>query len=280
MKIKEIKSKGIITKSKLSDVDYVINPYIGCQNGCIYCYAEFMKRFTNHIGENWGTFLDVKINAPELVKTSGFYRGKRILFSSVTDPYQPIEAKYKLTRQILKKLIKEQPIIEILTKSRLVTRDIDVLKKFKDLTVGISISTLNEDYSRELEPCASSPRLRLDALKKCKKAGLKTCVFISPIFPEITEIKEILEQSKNYVDYFMFENLNLRPSNISKIYKFLEKNRPDLIEKYKEIYESNDKRYWDNLKNTIKNLCKEYNKEARIYFHHGSPKKQNVKNKY
>ncbi len=92
MKIKEINVRGIITKSNLPGTDYVVNPYIGCQHGCIYCYSEFMKRFTNH-HEEWGKFVDVKLNAPELVKSQ--YNGKRILFSSVTDSYQPLEAKYK-----------------------------------------------------------------------------------------------------------------------------------------------------------------------------------------
>lgn len=266
MKIKEIKAKGIVTKSNLPDADYVVNPYIGCQHGCIYCYAEFMKRFTNH-HEKWGTFLDVKINAPELVKTKGKYRGKSILFSSVTDPYQPLEAKYKLTRQILEKLVPEQPIIEILTKSSLVPRDIDILKKFKHVTIGISISTLNEKYSRELEPLASSPKLRLKALKKCKEAGLETYVFLSPIFPYITEIEKIMAKSEPYSDCFLFENLNLRPTNRKKIYGFLKKNKPGLIPKYREIYKSTD--YWDELEKEIRKMCKKHKKEVRIYFHHG-----------
>jgi len=268
MKVKEITVKGIITKSNLPDADYVVNPYVGCQHGCIYCYSEFMKRFTDH-HEDWGDFVDIKINSPELVKTSGKYKGKKILFSSVTDPYQPLEAKYKLTRQILQKLVEEQPSIEILTKSRLVIRDIDVLKQFKDITVGVSISTLNEDYNRELEPRAASPRLKIDTLKRCKENGLRTYVFVSPIFPYITDIKEILEKTNPYVDYFMFENLNLRPSNRRKVYEFLERRKPELLPRYRELYESKDNIYWDNLKVEIEKLCKKYGKEARIYFHHG-----------
>jgi DNA repair photolyase len=100
LRIREIKAKTIITKSGL-DVDYVINPYVGCLHGCIYCYARFMKRFTNH-HEPWGKFLDVKINASELIpKNSKKYKGKAIMISSVTDPYQPAERKYKLMRGIL-----------------------------------------------------------------------------------------------------------------------------------------------------------------------------------
>jgi len=268
MKTKEINVNGIITKSNLPDTDYVVNPYIGCQHGCIYCYSEFMKRFTDH-HEDWGDFVDIKLNAPELVKSCRRYRGKRILFSSVTDPYQPLEAKYKLTRRTLEKLTDEQPAIEILTKSRLVVRDIDILKQFDDVTVGISIATLNEEYSRILEPLAALPKLRLDALKKCKEADIRTYVFVSPIFPYITEIDEIIDLAKPHVDFFMFENLNLRPINRNKIYNFIREHEPKLLSKYKQIYEDKDNSYWNELREKIKRACKRYGKEGRIYFHHG-----------
>ena len=109
MKIKEIRAKSIIVKSNLPEGDFVINPYVGCQHGCKYCYVRFMKRFTGH-QESWGNFVDVKINAAELIpENTNKYRSKIITIGSVTDPYQLIEKKYKLTRQILKKLMPLQP---------------------------------------------------------------------------------------------------------------------------------------------------------------------------
>ena len=148
MKIKEIKAKSIITKSALAD--YVINPYTGCMHGCIYCYARFMKRFTNH-PEPWGDFVDVKINAPDLIpEKTDKYKNKTILMGSVTDAYHPIEIKYKLTRKILEKLIPLQLDLNILTKSDLVLRDIDLLKKFKNLLVTFSLSFLDEKYRKQL----------------------------------------------------------------------------------------------------------------------------------
>ncbi len=267
-KVREINVKGIITRSKLPDADYVVNPYVGCQHGCVYCYSEFMKRFTGH-DEPWGSFVDVKINAPELVNAHGQYRGKTLLFSSVTDPYQPLEGRYRLTRRILEELVNEQPSIEILTKSGLVTRDLDILRRFDDVTVGISIATLNRNYSKQLEPVAASQKKRISALKKCKRSGIRTYVFVSPIFPYITEIDEILELSAPFVDYFMFENLNLRPTNRRRVYRFLEKNVPELLPRYRKIYESGDRMYWRDLKGEIKRLCRRLGKESRIYFHHG-----------
>ena len=134
LKTEEIVVKSIITKSNLPAASYVVNSYIGCQHGCIYCYSEFMKRFTNH-HEPWGTFVDVKINAVNIIKPMK-YKDKRLLFSSVTDAYQPIESKYELTRKLLMALIPGQPKIEILTKSSLVLRDLDILKQFEDVVFG------------------------------------------------------------------------------------------------------------------------------------------------
>ena len=139
--IKETVSKNIITKSKLPATDYVINNYVGCNHGCIYCYAEFMKRFTNHT-EKWGEFLDVKkFNEEKFVKyLKKINSDKKILMSSVTDPYNLYEIKYKSTRNILKLFIQannEHIHLEILTKSLLIFRDIDLLKKIKNITVGI-----------------------------------------------------------------------------------------------------------------------------------------------
>ncbi|MFH1636919.1 MAG: hypothetical protein ABIB71_00675 [Candidatus Woesearchaeota archaeon] len=104
IKINEIKARSIISKSNLPDADYVINPYVGCMHSCLYCYARFMKRFTGH-KEPWGEFVDVKVNAPELIPPKASkYRGKSIFLSSVTDAYLPLERKYQVTRKILKKL--------------------------------------------------------------------------------------------------------------------------------------------------------------------------------
>ena len=147
MKIKEIPVKELVTKSNLPKTDYVINPYIGCQHSCIYCYADFMKRFTGHVNEEWGSFVDVKIVSNcNLNKKK--YTDQLILISSVTDPYQPIENKYFNTRKILEGLKNSEADVEILTKSSLVTRDIAYLKKIPRLKVGISLNTLNNKIAK------------------------------------------------------------------------------------------------------------------------------------
>ncbi|MFX0000832.1 MAG: radical SAM protein [Candidatus Hodarchaeota archaeon] len=266
MKIEFREAKSIITKSNIPSVDYVINPYTGCQHGCIYCYAEFMIRFTGHKGDKWGQFLDIKTFDINKIKPQK-YSGKIILLSSVTDPYLPLEKKYQNTRKILQRLVGTDAEISILTKSKLVVRDIDLFKKFKKIRVGISISTLNEDFARIIERAASKPLERLDAIKQIYEAGIETYTFISPFFPEITDYKAIIEEFREYSTRFSFENLNFRPHNVPRIMKIIKQFYPKLISKYKIIQK--DRSYWDILEDEIKDYCEVKNLNYSIEFHHG-----------
>ena len=141
--IKEIDVKSVMTKSNLPVSDYSVNPYVGCSHACKYCYASFMKRFTNH-PEPWGEFIDVKM-WPEIKKPEK-YADKEAFLGSVTDCYQPCEAKYKRTRALLEQLQGSGISISIATKSDLVLRDIDLIKTFPNARVSWSINTLDEDF--------------------------------------------------------------------------------------------------------------------------------------
>lgn len=143
VKEKIIKTNDYITKSNLPASDYVINPYVGCTHACKYCYASFMKRFTNH-PEEWGTFIDVKTCDKSLNLNK--IKNKEVFMSSVTDPYNPSEAKYKITRRILESLINSKCNLTISTKSSLILRDLDLLKQIKNLTVCLSINTVDEKF--------------------------------------------------------------------------------------------------------------------------------------
>lgn len=267
LKIREIKAKSILAKTGLG-ADYVINPYVGCLHGCIYCYARFMKKFTNH-PEPWGGFVDVKINAPDLIpQNTEKYKGKSIMMSSVTDLYHPIERKYRLTRKILEKLIPLEPELGILTKSDLVLRDIDLIKQFKKCQVTMSLSFLDEKIRKQIEPLASPAERRINALKELQQAGIRTGVFISPIFPEITDWQSVINKTKNFVKEYWFENLNPYYSIQNNILRFLKNNFPGLIGKYKEIW-SGKSDYWDKEERKIRNFCKENNLVCKIYFRHG-----------
>ena len=268
VKAREIKSKSIITRSNLPDADYVINPYTGCVHSCLYCYARFMKRFTGH-REPWGRFIDVKINAADLIpeKTSR-YEGRSIYMSSVTDPYNPPERKYEITRGILKRLIPLKPYLAIQTKSDLVLRDIDILTRFRNCEAGLTMTTIDDSIRREIEPHTSSVRKRITALKNLKDAGIKTYVFIGPILPYVTEWKEIIKSTKNFTDLYMFENLNIAGSVWSSVVKWLREKHRSLIPKYRRIYFTKSS-YWDKVERDIRRFCTEQEVNAKIYFHHG-----------
>lgn len=270
MKVREVKAKSIIVKTGLPEGDFVINPYTGCMHGCKFCYARFMKRFTGHT-EPWGEFVDAKINAPSLIpKDTNKYQDKSIIIGSVTDPYQPLERKYNLTRQILEKLIPLEPKLDIMTRSDIVLRDVDLLKKFRHCIVAFSLSTLEEKMRKQLEPLAPSVDRRIEALKKLHEAGIKTALFISPIFPKLTNWRKLINKTKDFVDEYWFENLNLYPSIKGNIYEFLRKDNPELVGKYKKIYARNGE-YWKKEEKIIREYCKTNRVDCRIYFHHRLP---------
>lgn len=219
MRIQEKSAKTILVKTKIGGLTYCINPYTGCQHGCKYCYANFMKRFTGH-REPWGKFVDIKINAPQVLE-SEIRRAKRgtVCLSSVTDPYQPLEKKYRLTRACLEILLKYQFPIDILTKSPLIIRDIDLLKRFEDLEVGFTITTDDENIRKIFEPKSPSIASRIQALKEIHRNGIKTYGFIAPMLPLSPE--KILNMLAGGVDRIMVDKMNYR-YRVRSIY---EKNR-------------------------------------------------------
>ena len=269
--VNHVQVADFITKSKLPAADYVINPYIGCPHGCIYCYAEFMKRFTAH-SEEWGEFIDVKSCAKKISITK--LAGESVLIGSVTDAYNPYEKKYLVTSNILKQLAGTTAHFEILTKSSLVIRDIELFRHIPNIKIGISMNSLDEKFRRQTEPRASSVRKRLDALKMLHDAGIQTYVFMSPIFPGITDFQTIVEQTSSYADAFYFENLNLRAGYYLRVMRYIEENYPHLISLYNEIFRKKNISYWQELENSITRYCTERGLNFKSYFYHERIKKR------
>lgn len=268
MIVKEITAKNIISKSNLPSADYVINPYVGCSHACIYCYARFMKRFANH-DEDWGKFVDVKINGEELVPDKlDKYRGKKIFISSVTDPYLHYEREYKLTRRILEKLLDIDAEIHIQSKSDLITRDIDLLKQFKNIKVGITMTALDDTIRREVEPYTASVEKRIKGLQVLSEAGIYTYSFISPILPYLTDWQGIIEQTREYVKEYWFENLNVKGTVWQDIARWIKQKHPELYSKYNDIYFGRSD-YWDVEEARIADYCQTNGINHKIYFHHG-----------
>ena len=245
--------RGIMTKSNLPVGGYSVNPYVGCTHGCRYCYASFMKRFTGH-KEEWGTFLDVK-HWPAIVNPKK-YAGQRVVIGSVTDGYNPEEAKYRRTRKLLEELKDSDAEILICTKSDLVLRDLDLLRQVKKVTVSWSVNTLDEPFRADMDKAVSIER-RLAAMRKCYEAGIRTICFVSPIFPGITDFKAIFHEVKDICDLFWLENLNLRGGFKANIMDYIKSHYPHLLPLYEEIYSQNDRTYWKQLEQEAAKMAQE-----------------------
>ena len=203
MKIREIKAKSILSKSQVCD--YALNPYVGCQHGCVYCYAKFMKRFSGH-WERWGEFVDVKTNAPELLSCEvKKKRVGRVWISGVCDPYQPLEKKYMLTKRCLAILVENSWPFTVQTKSPLVLRDIGIVKRSKDVEVGFTITTADEKIRKLFEPGAPPSRRRIEALVKLHVEGIRTFAMVAPILPGAEGLVSAL---KGNVEYVILDRLN------------------------------------------------------------------------
>ncbi|HET8542699.1 MAG TPA: radical SAM protein [Anaeromyxobacter sp.] len=183
---REIVSKAVLTRTGIPGHDWCLNPYVGCEHGCSYCYASFMKRFTGHL-EPWGGFVDAKVNAPEVLRRQlRRVRGGSVLVGTVTDPYQPLERRYRLTRGCLEALADGPGGLEVsvLTRSPLCLRDVDVFRRFgRRISVGLSITTDDDRVRRTFEPHAPPIGARVEALKALRAAGVPTHAFAGPLLP-------------------------------------------------------------------------------------------------
>lgn len=241
MIVREINSKSILSESKI--FTYVINPYVGCQFGCKYCYARYMKKFTGH-KEPWGEFVDVKINAADLLKREiKKKKNDRVWISGVCDPYQPLEAKYKLTRVCLEILTENDWPVVIQTKSKLVLRDVDIIKRNDKIDVGFSIGTADEGMRKLFEPNSPPIADRISALRELHDNGITTFAMIAPVLPGSDEITDLLD---GIVDYIYVDRMNYCYAN--NIYK---KND---LEKFLEI------KYFNKVAQKIKS----YGKKKKI----------------
>jgi DNA repair photolyase len=288
VKINLKKANSILIKSGLPGSDWVVNPYNGCLFGCFYCYAAQIARW-RHPDEEWGAYLDVKINAPELLGRQLELLQKRlrrkdlgsIFFSSVTDPYVSLEAKYKLTRGCLQALADfgYEGEIAIQTKSPLAIRDIDLFKKLKKVSVGFTVTTLNDKVSRFLENKAPPVSLRIKALERLHEEGISTYAFVGPILPyfmnEKNKIEKLLDRLQSVgVKEVWFEHLNLSLPIKTRLFRFLRKKAPELIPEFEkaETWE-----HRQNLEGVIKEVLRGRNLKmglGRVIYHRQLSKKK------
>jgi DNA repair photolyase len=228
---------------------WTINPYRGCEFGCRYCYARYTHEFMEmRDGMDFEQKIYVKQHAAELLRQElrKVKRGEAIALGTATDPYQPAEKRYEVTRAILEEFARHRGFeLGIVTKSNLVLRDLDLLlsvAKANQLSVHITITTLHVELARILEPRAPRPDLRLDAVRVLSEAGVRVGLSCSPVLPGITDSPQDLEAlmraaAEAGADYVFANPLFLKPCSAAVFLPFVEKNFPHLAENYRQRYQ-------------------------------------------
>lgn len=256
IRVTEIDSKTALSSSRLPGFDYALNPYRGCEHGCKYCYVPSILRIPRR---EWGKFVEVRRNIPKVLANELKNKKRGVVgISTVTDPYQTLEKGYKLTHYCLKQLLRYDFPVSILTKSALVTRDMDLLSRFSDAEVGFTITTHNDSERRLLEPHTSSIKSRIAALEKCSKNGITTYAFLGPLYPTIDEdrLTKLVEKVKDAgASKIMADRLNLKPGVWESVYNSLGKNKT-FGNIWREAVFGENKEY-DMLFNLLKKICRE-----------------------
>jgi len=227
---------------------WTINPYRGCEFACKYCYARYTHEFMEmRDGVDFEQKIFVKQHAADLLRQELHHvkAGEEIALGTATDPYQPAEKRFEVTRAILEEFARHRGLeIGIVTKSNLVLRDVDLLQqiaKNNRLYINMTITTLKVELARLLEPRAPRPDLRMEAVRELINAGLNAGVICAPVLPGITDSPRDLEQLvqatvKAGGKYIFANSLFLKPCSAAVFLPFLEKEFPQLVESYHQRY--------------------------------------------
>ncbi|EKF85881.1 radical SAM protein [Methanobacterium formicicum] len=294
--VRKIKVKSVLNKQKHADEwflsGYSLNPFSGCSFNCVYCYTRGSK-----YGENQVPGLAVKINAPEILVKQLKNRARKreygfIAFGSATDPYLPVEKDLKITRELLMIILRFHFPVNILTRSPLILRDLDILEKIGKKAVlppelenkmetgvvtSFSFSTTDENLSRIFEPGAPSPPERLKTMKECKKQGFLVGAIFMPLLPFLSDTEEHLEEmikkvKENGADFILASGLTLfgeEPQDCkTRYYRVLEEHFPELVPKTRALFGNSfapSRRYQQELHHRVFKLSKKYGIRNSVY---------------
>jgi DNA repair photolyase len=266
--VRETACKTILNKSTISD--YTLNCYTGCGHGCTYCYARFMQRFHPH-DEPWGKFVDVKINAVEVLKRQlRRLKPGNVFVSSACDGWQPVEAEYRLTRRCCELLLEYGFQVNLLSKNSLVLSDLDIFSG-RDVNVGVSITTLDERLQKLWEPQTSNVSERLRVVEAAGQAGLKTTIMFAPLLPFLSDGRESLDElfqcaADLRVDSILVDALNPRPKVWPSVARLLSDSFPELRERYSKIIFNSKAReaYLSQLHKEIEHAAERFSLTDRV----------------
>jgi DNA repair photolyase len=248
VEVVETPAKSVINSVTGMPFRWSINPYRGCYHGCVFCYARRTHAFLEDDGvERWGSRVYVKVNAPavlrsELSKRS--WKHETVAIGTVTDPYQPLEGRYRLTRGILEALRDHDTPASVITRSPLIVRDLDVLKQLArtaGVTVAVSIATMDAAIARDLEPTVAPPEKRLIAVRALAEAGIRVNVALAPVLPNITDttenIEAVVRAAKGAGASSVWHNtLHLHEVTRDAFFGYLRSKHPELIAQYASAY--------------------------------------------
>ncbi len=267
--VREIECRSALNRSGLSD--YCLNCYRSCEHACCYCYARYMMKFIGR-DETWGSFVDVKINAPEVLarQVKKAKRG-RVFISSVCDGWQPREEKYGLTGECLKIFRRAEFPVTVLTKSALVRRDLDLLAKMDGAELGCTLTAMDPALKRIIEPGSSSTEQRIAVLEEARRKKIRIYAFLGPLLPYLTDtetnLSALLAALKDLeVDYFYLDRLNLRFQVWPAVSGIIRRHYPELTEKYRRIFfeKERETEYVLYLKNLARRLAKKFGVAERM----------------
>lgn len=247
----EVQVKSVLNRVKGMPFNWSINPYRGCSHACVYCFARVTHWYLDQDGVNdWSSRIFVKVNAPEVLRAElarpSLGRGREeVEIGTATDPYQPAEGAYRITRQILEAMRDFRTPVGLITKSTMILRDRDILA---DLARGpgarviFSMTTVDERLAREIEPDVPPPIKRLQVMKEFAQAGVSTVVLIAPVLPGITDdvahLTDVVEAAKQYGAAALGTNaLHLGEVTREAFFEYLEHKRPELVAEYERLYQ-------------------------------------------
>ena len=252
---------------------WTVNPYRGCEFACKYCYARYTHEFMEmRDGVDFEQKIYVKQHAADLLRQElrRVKPGEEIAIGTATDPYQPAERRYEVTRAILEEFARHEGLeLGIVTKSNLVLRDIDLLQEIgrkNDISVHVTITTLNVDLARILEPRAPRPDLRMEAVRRLNQVGIDAGVSCSPVIPEITDsprdLEAVVRATAEASGKHIFANpLFLKPCSAAVFMPFLEQEFPQLAENYRSRYQDHaflPKSYHQRISKLMASLRRKY----------------------
>jgi DNA repair photolyase len=244
--------------------NYQVDPYFGCEHLCLYCYA------LREAETDWEKEILIHKNIQaQLIEEISSIEAQTVYIGMETDPYQPSERTRLQTRKVLGLLAEKGFSVCILTKSGLVTRDIDILSKMSSSSVGISIAFQDEETRKLFEANSPSNQERIEALRKLKEAGIETYCLICPTMPNITDVEVLIEMIEPVVDTIWIYPLMVKSEDDrdwQNILQILKTNFPQLVETYREIAFSPNHSYWKELKKKLIQYQRSNNLNLRIEF--------------